>query len=417
MKKSVRAFTESEIEALLRTVPAEAAVPASTDDAVLAMIRANTRDYVAPRTILPFRPKTVALAGGLAAASLAIALTTMLVLRSSNSGNIAFQASVINAVDAHDASASTELTRGMKITQGAKFRTGQGELFLSLAKGTRVLLAPNSVLSISRLDASGSNIELMLQEGSVSAQVRKLEANDSFIVNTPDEKITVRGTEFLVSHKDNLTSVSVREGLVSVERAGTEIAQVPAGRTLVANGALQPITAGDSSSIALLRTRWNAYLNESAYPVADNAAPSTKKDSIIAPKGRVIDDPEFLITEYSLTLRGDREWLSSGIAIAPGDLVEIRADGSVSTIDGGTMTGPNGEESQPTDDGRLLPSAPYGALIMSPDKGRTAIYTGRSDKYRASTSGMLSFTVNDKPGCYQDNEGQFTIRVTVKRKK
>lgn len=137
------------------------------------MIRANTKDYVAPKKILFLRPRTAALVGGLAAASFAIVLSTMLALRNSGPNAIAFQATVISASDAQDASSAAVLTRGIKVTQGAKFRTGSGEHLPFSRKGTRVLLAPDSVLSISRLDASGSILNSCFR-GSVSAQVRKL---------------------------------------------------------------------------------------------------------------------------------------------------------------------------------------------------------------------------------------------------
>lgn len=102
---------------------------------------------------------------------------------------------------------------------------------LDLASGTRLSLAPGSQLSY---DEGSSTHRFSLTRGSVHLEVKKLVAQQRFLVTTADAEVEVRGTVFDVSWQPTpdacgiQTHVQVSEGVVEV-RHGKSIARVTAG--------------------------------------------------------------------------------------------------------------------------------------------------------------------------------------------
>lgn len=84
-----------------------------------------------------------------------------------------------------------------------------------------VKLFPNSILTIeAEQDAGKLNKKNTLLLGSILAQVKK--KTGIFEVDTPNNVVSVKGTEFMVEVGDNgLTAVSVKEGEVSVKNKQT----------------------------------------------------------------------------------------------------------------------------------------------------------------------------------------------------
>jgi len=158
---------------------------------------------------------------------------------------IAFVSDVQGAVQvrAPDARDFTPLTREARVQAGSVLRTGAGgEVQIGWADGTRVRVAPNSVLTIlkCRLDKrSGRSVSLLqLDAGKIWTRViRSLQAQSKFEVCTPTATAGVRGTTFSVEvQPGGGTVVSVWEGTVEATTDGQAVA-VEGGTEVTLQGA------------------------------------------------------------------------------------------------------------------------------------------------------------------------------------
>lgn len=101
---------------------------------------------------------------------------------------------------------------------------------LQLASGVEVAVRPSSRVAIERVEIEAEILSLAL--GEVSVRVPRLGPDRSFMVKTPDARVVVHGTAFVVrvesAGSTTLTHVQVSEGKVSVER-DNESAMLEAG--------------------------------------------------------------------------------------------------------------------------------------------------------------------------------------------
>lgn len=113
-----------------------------------------------------------------------------------------------------------ELKAGMKVITGDKS-------FADIYFGENaVKVVENSVVEISKLVKdvqSGEKTVLGLESGKIFARVvKKLSKNDEFQVKTPTAVAAIRGTDFVVTQKDNKSNVACLNGKVQVSEAGKE---------------------------------------------------------------------------------------------------------------------------------------------------------------------------------------------------
>jgi hypothetical protein len=112
-------------------------------------------------------------------------------------------------------------SREMILPSGSSIQTKKGSVLLSLQDGSEVLVKGNSsVLLKSPTESDHRFFEVLV--GKIRAAVKKrLQGAPSFRLGTPTAVITVRGTQFEVAVKKNLsTEVTVYEGLVEVAGVG-----------------------------------------------------------------------------------------------------------------------------------------------------------------------------------------------------
>ncbi len=86
--------------------------------------------------------------------------------------------------------------------------------------GTRLVLGADSRAVLRRpsaLATAGSRL-LELQKGTLTAHVRKQQHGQSLAVHTPNARVTVRGTRFLVKAEADATRLDVIEGEVALKR-------------------------------------------------------------------------------------------------------------------------------------------------------------------------------------------------------
>ncbi|NUO49140.1 MAG: FecR domain-containing protein [Polyangiaceae bacterium] len=105
----------------------------------------------------------------------------------------------------------------------AELAVADGEATVRLVNGVAVTATIDSMLTFDEIEP---RVDLGLGVGRFV--VPKLPAPDQFSVHTPDARVVVHGTDFVVSvrldneHGGTVTSVSVREGVVSVHHQGGE---------------------------------------------------------------------------------------------------------------------------------------------------------------------------------------------------
>lgn len=113
------------------------------------------------------------------------------------------------------------------VPEGARIRTEQAGTILSFHEVTQVSVHDHS--SVELVQQGRTNI-LRLDQGSLSAHVKKLTPDERFIVRTGDAEVEVRGTTFHVHvvppestcGEGTTTRVRVDEGTVVVRRGGVE---------------------------------------------------------------------------------------------------------------------------------------------------------------------------------------------------
>jgi len=126
-----------------------------------------------------------------------------------------------------------------RLGSGDRLRAPElGALVLGDAAGTQLTVEASASLTV--LEA-GATRRFALSQGAVGARVRKLQAGQRFIIQTPDAEVEVHGTAFRVALDEPemvpctgagprqriATRVMVTEGVVSVKWAGAEQRLLP----------------------------------------------------------------------------------------------------------------------------------------------------------------------------------------------
>lgn len=100
---------------------------------------------------------------------------------------------------------------------------------LRLASGAEVSVAPSTRVTLASVKPGDEQLELGV--GEVSVRVPPLGEHGSFRVKTPDARVVVHGTAFVVrvtkQGDGTFTEVDVSEGKVSVERDGSQLFLTP----------------------------------------------------------------------------------------------------------------------------------------------------------------------------------------------
>ncbi|HEX6764851.1 MAG TPA: FecR family protein, partial [Polyangiaceae bacterium] len=127
-----------------------------------------------------------------------------------------------------------------------------------LPSGAKVSVAESSLVRLSAV--SNGTEELGLEVGRVDVSVPHLRSGATLSVRTPDARVTVRGTRFVVevAARDarSVTSVSVLEGSVWVETRGQKLVLEPGARWtsgVAPLGASEPPRPAESVGSALSR--------------------------------------------------------------------------------------------------------------------------------------------------------------------
>lgn len=123
-----------------------------------------------------------------------------------------------------------DFASGSNLEAGQRMKTGEGgSLTLRFAEGTIVTVGARSEFGIHGL---GRHRNFELAQGHFEAQVAKLQADETFVVETRRARVEVRGTQFSVevqrassSCPEGSLAVKVREGVVAVtvDDAVTEV--------------------------------------------------------------------------------------------------------------------------------------------------------------------------------------------------
>lgn len=115
------------------------------------------------------------------------------------------------------------LENGAALTEGYGIRTNDGTAKLGFPSGAEATVARESSLKIT---AARVNEALFLASGGVEVEVPKLDPTRGFSVETPDARVTVHGTHFIVKVESTpsgpRTHVDVAHGIVSVQHDGHE---------------------------------------------------------------------------------------------------------------------------------------------------------------------------------------------------
>ena len=113
------------------------------------------------------------------------------------------------------------------------------------------------------------------------------------------------------------------------------------------------------------------------------------------------------LTTPGLTLSGSTEWLDTGVALAAGDGVGVRASGTVYIVASGNPIGPDGVECT-VDTNRADLQAPCYSLIGRIGTG-APFEIGSAAQLAAATAGELYIGVNDDN--FGDNSGSWSVRI------
>ncbi len=134
----------------------------------------------------------------------------------------------------------TRVTPGEKLEEGSAIRTGinsQADILTEQGHHFRV----RSETTIEFTSLQPEETKTHLEQGRVHSQVRKLNPDERFSLQTPTAVCAVRGTEFDTAANQNGTIVAVYHGVVGVAIPGsTNEIRVPAGQmTSVRNGTIE----------------------------------------------------------------------------------------------------------------------------------------------------------------------------------
>jgi hypothetical protein len=134
-----------------------------------------------------------------------------------------------------DSNGEVPLGASVRLFAGGRIATAPGGgARLQLSTGTRLELQPLTTLTLQSHDALQ---RFALTRGGLEARVAKLAPDERFVIDTPDEQVEVRGTEFhleVLSTAEacgggSRTRLEVTEGVVEVRSSGA-LARVAAGQ-------------------------------------------------------------------------------------------------------------------------------------------------------------------------------------------
>ena len=130
---------------------------------------------------------------------------------------------------------------GQPLIAGAKVETGAGEsaATVKFADGTKIELAPET-----RVDkiANGEGKRLALDQGVLTADVKKQPAGQSLVILTPHAEARVLGTKFTLAVKGDATRLDVLEGRVRLTRLSDKsYVDVGAGSYTIATPGPRPV--------------------------------------------------------------------------------------------------------------------------------------------------------------------------------
>jgi len=131
-----------------------------------------------------------------------------------------------------------------------------------------------------------------------------------------------------------------------------------------------------------------------------------------APEGTVPDNNASIGRPVVVTVSGNRQWVDTGLDVRAGDVLTIRADGTVRLSGNGNDTATPGGANRRAEHASM-PNHPAGALIARVGNGAPMFVGDGRGINRLTTGGRLYLGVNDDH--WDDNSGQFRATVTVRR--
>src|SRR5262249_9288607 len=133
---------------------------------------------------------------------------------------------------------STPVTTGQRLKRGDVIRTAKdAHAFVRLGDGSVIEVKDRSQFSITR---NGQGATIHLDRGNIIVEAAK-QGNQHLFVDTGDALISVTGTVFSVNSGTKGSRVSVIEGNVALERAGTE-RTVRAGEQTTTNPSIEKVS-------------------------------------------------------------------------------------------------------------------------------------------------------------------------------
>ncbi len=136
------------------------------------------------------------------------------------------------------------------LIEGDEIITGDSSTLFQFSNGALVkVLKKSSVKAVSL----GSHLILDLKQGTIITRIPVIAAGSGYSIHTNDSIISVKGTEFGVTHENGKTGVFVTDGTVSVKHltSGAEY-DVAAGNSTVVNGD-GIISTLDSSQLVIMK--------------------------------------------------------------------------------------------------------------------------------------------------------------------
>lgn len=163
-------------------------------------------------------------------------------------------------------SSARSLAAGTALPAGASLQTRSGSAVIEFADGSRLVMQPNSSLSLDTLSvyAGGGMVDtrVRLQQGraELSANPRK-QPGHRFEVITPSAVAAVRGTTFRVYADERLMREETLDGHVGVAASGVEVTVGRAQGTLAEAGKppRPPVTLLGAPDVSALPARLDRY--------------------------------------------------------------------------------------------------------------------------------------------------------------
>jgi hypothetical protein len=150
------------------------------------------------------------------------------------------------------ASAMQVPQEGTALVTGQQISTGAGQTMVLVNGRDLVKITANSTVSIGDNDASTTEANVNLINGTIHVEVGKRKPGKTFSIDAPYLVATVKGTQFDVSSSSAQTSVSVTEGVVAVsaDTTGASVDVAVGNTAIVRRNADKPMLAPTRASSA-----------------------------------------------------------------------------------------------------------------------------------------------------------------------